>query len=338
MIAAITGGAGYIGTNLATALRADGHAVRIIDIVRPTTAMAHGANWIAADVRDYPSMRRAFGGVEIVYHLAAVISIVGGLRGLVESVNVGGVEVASRAALAAGVRRFIHCSSVNAFDIAACTGAPVDECSPRSTRPALPAYDRSKAAGEIDLAQVVNRGLDAVTINPTGVIGPVDEGPSRMGKVLLALWRRRLPMLTTGGFDWVDVRDVVGALRAAADNGRAGECYLVPGHRLSVSELANAAELACNNRLTRRTAPAWSTRATAPAATALARLTGSPLLPTIQALHALAAFPIVDGHKAADELGHQPRPIRDTLAALHASFIEHGLLKPVQARRKANAR
>src|SRR5262249_13519207 len=47
---------------------------------------------------------------------------------------------------------------------------------------------------------------------PDRVVGPVDEAPSRMGTVLLALWRRRLPAVVAGGFDWVDVRDVVAAL------------------------------------------------------------------------------------------------------------------------------
>jgi hypothetical protein len=68
-------------------------------------------------------------------------------------------------------------------------------------------------------------------------------------------------------------------------------------------------------------------RAVAPAATVLARLTGSHLLPTVEALHALAAFPVVAGRKAADELGHRPRPIADTLGDLYQSFLQRGLLR-----------
>lgn len=142
MTVAITGAAGYVGTNLAAALCSDGQAVRAIDIVRPTTAMRHGATWVRTDVRDLAAMRRAVEGADTVYHLAAVISIVGGLGGRVESVNVDGVRAASGAALAEGVRRFVHCSSVHAFDVAACTGRPVDESAPRSVHPRLPAYDR----------------------------------------------------------------------------------------------------------------------------------------------------------------------------------------------------
>lgn len=326
MIVAVTGAAGYVGTNLATALRDEGCAVRCIDLVRPAAALRHGAEWVRADVRDFAAMRAAMDGVDTVYHLAAVISVVGGLGGLVESVNVGGVRSVSRAALAAGVRRLVHCSSVHAFDLVASVGRPVDENSARSLRAALPAYDRSKASGELELRRTADRGLDVVTVNPTGIIGPVDEAPSRIGAVLLALWRRRLPSLTVGGFDWVDVRDVVAGLRAAADRGRTGECYLLPGHRLSVSELARLAGAAGNCRVTHRVVPAWSARAVAPVGGVLARLTRSHLLPTREALHALAAFPIVDGRKAAEELGYRPRPVSDTLADLYDSYVERGLL------------
>jgi dihydroflavonol-4-reductase len=95
-----------------------------------------------------------------------------------------------------------------------------------------------------------------------------------------------------------------------------------------VQELARVAAQSGQCRVTSRTVPAWSTRAVAPAGTVLARLTGSAVLPTTEALHALAAFPIVDGRRAADELGYRPRPIAETLADLHRSFVERGLLQP----------
>jgi dihydroflavonol-4-reductase len=323
---AVTGGAGHVGSNLVASLRASGDTVRVIDLVRPAAALQCGAHWIRADVRDEAAMRAALDGADIVYHLAAVISIVGGQGGRVESVNVGGVGATSRAALAIGVRRFVHCSSVHAFDVAASAGQPVYEGSARAVRADLPAYDRSKAGGEVELGRAARNGLDTVTVNPTAVIGPVDEAPSRMGAVLRAMWRGRLPALTEGGFDWVDVRDVVGALRAAAQRGRTGEGYLVPGHRLSILDLAGLAADAANRPAIRRTIPSWSVRAVAPAGTVLCRLTGSPLLPTVEAWHALASFPVVDGRKAADELGYRARPITETLSDLYRWFAEQGRL------------
>ncbi len=324
--AVVTGGSGHIGANLVRSLLADGHAVRVVDPRQPVAAIRLGATWIRADVRDTGQMRRAFDGAAVVYHLASVISVVGGMRGLVESVNVTGARSVADAALAAGVPRLVHCSSVHAFDLRYRQAGPITEASPRSTDPRLPVYDRSKAAGEFELWRAADRGLDAVSVNPTGIVGPADPGPSRMGTVLLALWRGRLPAVAAGGFDWVDVRDVVAALRSAARYGRTGESYLISGHRLSIREVAELAAACSDGLPVPWTAPAWPLRACAPLTTVLARHTGSPLLPTREVLHALKSFPVVDGSKARRELGHRPRPFEETLADLYAYFADAGLV------------
>jgi len=324
MVKVVTGGAGYVGTNLVAALRAQHQDVRVADLGEPVTGLRLGAAWMRGDVRDGEYLRRAFDGADLVYHLASVISVAGGLRGRVASVNTVGARAVAEAALSAGVRRLVHCSSVHAYDLAA--AAVIDESSPRATGRHLPAYDRSKAVGEAEVYSAVDRGLDAVVLNPTGIIGPVDEAPSRMGAVMLALWRHRLPAMVVGGFDWVDVRDVVAGMQAAAERGRAGQNYILPGHRRSVSELARLAEAFSGIPVTRRVAPSWSASLCAPLGTIATRATGYPLLPTRDGLHALRAFPHVNGTKAARELGYRPRPIEQTVADLYAYFRQTGAL------------
>ena len=79
-----------------------------------------------------------------------------------------------------------------------------------------------EAKGEEVVRAFVDRGLDAVILNPTAIIGPADPQPSRMGQVFLALQARKMPSLIEGGFDWVDVRDVVQAAQLAVVKGRTG--------------------------------------------------------------------------------------------------------------------
>jgi dihydroflavonol-4-reductase len=145
-----------------------------------------------------------------------------------------------------------------------------------------------------------------------------------MGAVMLALWRRRMPALVSGGFDWVDVRDVVAALRSAAEQGKTGQSYLVPGHGRSILELADLARACSGIAVTRRMAPMWTARLCSPLATAVARRTRSPLMPTREALQALRSFPAIDGGKAARDLGHRPRPIEETIADLYGYFRQTG--------------
>jgi len=314
----VTGGSGYVGTNLVRALRDAGRRVRVVDLRPPADSDDPNVSWVRADVRDAAAMRDAVDGADGVFHLAAVISLVGGQRGRVASVNVDGVRAVGDAARAAGVR-MVHCSSVHAFDLSAGGGRPIDETHPATTDPRLPVYDRSKAAGQAAVLALVETGLDAVVVNPTGILGPRDDGPSRIGAGILALWRRRLPAVVDGGFDWVDVRDVVAGLLAAFERGRTGESYLLPGHRESAPDLIRLAAEVGGVSMP-RALPLGLLRPVAPLATLLGRVHDAPLLPTRDALHALVTFPHIDGTKAARDLDHHSRPLAETLRDLHHSY------------------
>ena len=98
-------------------------------------------------------------------------------------------------------------------------------------------------------------GLEAVIVHPSGVIGPHDHGPSRMGRVFLELYHRSLPSLVDGGFDFVDVRDVVAGMLVAAERGQPGANYILNGHDHRVAGLARLAEQVTGVRAPRITAP-----------------------------------------------------------------------------------
>ena len=281
-------------------------------------------DWYPASVRDPASIREALAGAEVVYHLAAVISITGDPGGQVWSTNVGGVATLAEAALERGVRRLVHCSSVHAFDLEL-SGGLLDETSPRSVRPQLPVYDRSKAAGEAELRAWVEKGLDAVVVNPTGLIGPYDFEPSRMGRFFLSLQRGELRALVDGAFDWVDVRDVAAALMAAATRGRSGESYLVGGHRLSLRELAGMAARVTGAREPRVVVPMAVAQLGAWVLSARSWWSSesSPLF-TSESLHALRSCPQIVGRKAELDLGHRPRPPEATLTDLYGWFEQAG--------------
>jgi dihydroflavonol-4-reductase len=322
----VTGASGHLGANVVQALVTAGEPVRAVDIRRSVALPTNAAEFVRGDVLKPSTLKEAFAGAEFVLHLAAKISIAGDPDGFVRRVNVEGVRHVAEAALQAGVRRVVHCSSLHAYDVGATRGA-VRENALRSTDERLPAYDRSKAAGEDELRRVIDRGLDAVILNPSGMFGPVDPEPSRMGRVLLAMFKGHMPISVSGAFDWVDVRDVGSALISAAERGRTGENYLIGGHRAPVAELARLAAEVAGRRPPRAVVPLTPVRFAAEAAVRLAgpRRAGRLLL-TPESLHALEADPIVDYSKAVAELGYGARPLAETVADLHASFIADGRL------------
>jgi dihydroflavonol-4-reductase len=310
----VTGAAGFLGGVLVRRLRSEGRSVRSVDLRRPPGLPE--ADWVAVDVLDRSGLVRAFTGARVVFHLAAMISVTGDPTGRVWSVNVDGVANAAEAARRAGVNRFVHCSSIHAFDLGRAV-PPIDERAPRSIAPDLPVYDRSKEAGEERLREAVARGLDAVVVNPTAIIGPHDDEPSRMGWFFRSVFAHRLPASVAGGFDWVDVRDVATALLAAERAGAVGASYLVGGHYLTVTELARLAARVAGVRPPPVEVPGWFARVWSPLADRMAVRTRNPLWYTSESLAALGHGMPVDDTLARTVLGHHPRSIEETVADIH---------------------
>lgn len=225
--------------------------------------------------------------------------------------------------------------SVHAFDQ---RHPRIDESSPRATDPALGEYDRSKWTAEQLLQDVVHNGLDAVICNPTGIYGPRDCADlSRLNRIVRDAAAGRLLVVVEGGFDLVDVRDVARGLVLAAEHGRRGENYLLPGHRWRILDLCRQAAALAGRRGPRWSLPMGVARRLAPVLDAPLRWAGIDAM-SPHAMMALDAFPEVDGSKAARELGYRPRPPEETLQDLVRFLVEQGWLDGRRRSRRAWAR
>ncbi len=315
MITVVTGASGFLGGAVVRELLAQGRKVRAVDLQRGPTLDGLDVEFIHGDVLDRASLDIIFEGADSVYHLVAIISITGDPDGHVHRINVDGSRNVAEAALRSDIRRMVHCSSVHAYDLE--IPKTLTENSPRATAPGLPAYDRSKAAGEVAVREVIDKGLDAVVVNPTGIIGPYDYAPSPMGFVFRALFAAELPVLVEGGFDWVDSRDVARGIVNAEALGRTGENYLLPGHHVSLPDLSAIAEDVSGVGKPRWTIPMGLARLWGPMGTLLARRTSSPLWFTGESLHALDHSPAISGKKAAEELGYSSRSIEESVGDIY---------------------
>jgi dihydroflavonol-4-reductase len=322
---AVTGATGHVGANLVRTLVEQGHQVRAVVHAGRRGLEGLPITFHEADIRDAAAVGRAFHDIELVYHLAATINIAPGNEDQVYATNVYGVRNVVDSCLKNGVRRLLHFSSIHAFDERPYNGV-VDERRPINNGENVPPYDRSKAAGEREVRAGIERGLDAVIVNPTAILGPHDYGPSRMGRVLLDLYHRRLPALIEGGFDWVDVRDVVAGAMAAAEKAKTGEKYLLAGQHHTVAQLAALVEELTGKKAPRLVTPMWLCRLAAPFAQTAAQVLGKEPLFTSRSLHALRNHQQVSHDKAARDLGYQPRPLRDTLRESFDWYRGAGLL------------
>ena len=325
----ITGGAGFLGGVLARRFLADGHDVRVT--LRRSTAAVEGLDVerVQADTTDPATLPPAVDGVDLLVHAAAMISITGDPEGRVMRTNVEGTRHVMRAALDAGVSRVVHVSSLHALD-----DHPQDQLLDESRPNAcdadrrVAAYDRSKGLGEAEVHAAVADGLDAVIVNPSAIIGPLDFGPSRLGRALIDLYHRRLPALVPGGYDWVDVRDIVDGVLAAAERGTRGERYLLTGHHASFLELASCAAAITGVPRPRLVVPTWLAHVGVPFVGLWASIRGTEPLFTRESLTILQSNSRATRARAERELGYRPRALDETLRDTYTWFSEQGLLHP----------
>jgi dihydroflavonol-4-reductase len=323
MTVLVTGASGHLGANLVRALLDRGRAVRALIHHEGRGVEGLEVEIVPGNVCDLGSLRRACVGVEVVYHAAVRIALSG--KEQVDAVNVGGTRNVVEACLRTGVRRLIHFSSIHAFEQEP-LDRPLDENRAYVDPVRSVPYDRSKAASEREVRAGIARGLDAVILNPTAMIGPHDYTPSHVGQVLLSLCRGEMPTLIAGGFDWVDVRDVVqGALRAE-ERASSGARYLLSGRWASVCELAEIVARWSGVRAPWFVCPTWLAQAVAPLAVGWARLRKERPLFTPFSVRSLHSNRQIRHARATRDLEYAPRPLEETVTDTLRWFVKAGYL------------
>ena len=224
MKALVTGGAGFIGSNLALALVARGHDVRLLD----NFSTGHRANLepldaevVEGDLRSYERVAAAVGGVEVVFHQGALPSVPRSIQDPLTStaVNVEGTLNVLLAARDAGVRRVVFASSSSVYGDA--PGMPRRESQPLAP---LAPYAVSKLAAE-QYCMVANRvyGVETVALRYFNVFGERQDPLSGYAAVIPKFIRMMLdgqrPTIFGDGQtsrDFTHVENVVEANLAAA--------------------------------------------------------------------------------------------------------------------------
>ena len=178
---------------------------------------------------------------------------------------------------------------------------------------ALP-YDRTKAEAQKVVIDSREQGLQVNMLHPTGIIGPYDFKPSRMGKVLSDIANRNMPFAINNGFNWVDVRDVAISAVNCVEHGIDGQNYILPGHWASFSQISLVVKQITGKRTHLVTIPFWMAYLALPFASANSIITGKRPSFSKGSLQALAIqCRNIPGNLATDHLNHVPRPIEETI-------------------------
>jgi len=225
----VTGGAGFIGSNLVGALAGDGHPVRVLDDLSTghkenLDGVAGNVEVVLGDVRDRALVRGALDGVEVVFHLAALPSVARSVADPRASheVNVDGTLNVLLAAGDAGVRRLVYASSSSVYgDTPVLPKHEEMPVSPRSP------YAAAKLAGEAYCRAFSHvYPLETVCLRFFNVFGPRQDPASQYAAVVPRFVTRMLagrPAEVTGDGrqtrDFTFVANAVEACRLAASAG-----------------------------------------------------------------------------------------------------------------------
>ena len=222
----VTGAGGFIGSHLTETLLRNGRSVRALDLNLDRILHLSGSPELElsiADIRDESAVSRAVSGVSTVFHLAA--AHLGAATPEVEfrEVNVDATSALVSLACRAGVRRFVHCSSVGVFG--KIESPPANESSP--CRPEL-AYEKTKLEGEEVVLQLASEtDLPVVVLRPVWVYG---AGCGRTEKLFRAIGKGRFVVAGRGETlrHCIYIRDMVEAFQLAETSQRAvGEVLIV---------------------------------------------------------------------------------------------------------------
>ena len=324
----VTGASGFLGSAVARALVARGLRVRAL--VRRTSPRGNLAGLdcevMAGDLTEPASLAAAMQGQRYLFHVAADYRFWAPDPQAIGRTNVEGTRNLMREALAAGVERIVHTSSVAALRLAGASG-PVDETAPLAAHEAIGAYKRSKTAAErLVEAMVADEGLPAVIVNPTTPIGPRDIRPTPTGRLLLDAARGRIPAFVDTGLNFAHVDDIAEGHLLAFEKGRIGERYILGGENVHLHELLASVAEAAGRRPPRIRLPRRPLYPLAFGAEALARLTGKEPLLTVDGLRLARYHMFFTSAKAARELGYRSRPYQEGVVDALAWFRQAGYL------------
>lgn len=322
----VTGASGHLGLTLVRRLLDDGRQVRTLTRYRTKHLADLPIEFVDGDLGSEASLQRAFDGVEVVYHTAAMISLDPHVWPALRAINVEGTRTIVSLCQSHHVRRLVHVSSLEVFRTDPLT-QPLDERRPLIAEDAPLPYPRSKVQSQHIVQQAVANGLDAVIVFPSGILGPNDYKFSAANAYILQLARGELPGLVNGGYDWVDVRDVAAGAVRAEQVAPAGATYILSNQWASLRTIAELVEAAGGARSPRFTFPAWMAYLGIGPMHLWAALRGKRSLFTRQSLAAaLTSNHHILHDRATAELGYQPRPLAETVTDTVHWLEEIGLL------------
>lgn len=322
----VTGSSGLLGVHLTRVLAQSGRCVRAYHLERNPMPKNLGVSFedVVGDVTDKVSVRKAMEGCCEVYHAAGFVSYWNADRQRLNNVHVVGTDIVAREALNARISRFVYTSS------AAAIGYEPHQMADELTHYNFGAFDiaymAAKYTAEKLVLSLVDKGLPAITVNPTGLIGPLAPQRSTLS-LMRALQKGIVPGVPSGGLNVVSAEDVAKGHLSAAEKGEPGRRYILGGENLSHLELMRLTALIVGATPPSKILPTgilYLLGACAECVSAVTRRAPGAITRSRARLGALNLY--YSSERACRELNYQPTQVINALQQTYQWYVENGLI------------
>lgn len=310
----VTGATGHIGNVLVRSLLKNGYDVTAFVRNKEKLNALDGlsVSFAYGDVRDIESLKMAFKGIDVVFHLAGLIDIGNGNKKQMYEVNVNGTKDVVNACKEMKVKKLIYTSSVHAIPTKP-KGEIITETKTFSPDLVKGTYSKTKAEATKYVLEANSKDLEVIITHPSGVIGPYEYITSNLGQLIIDCAHRKMGAYLDGGYNFVDVRDVADGLVSALEKGKAGECYILAGHYVTIKELMKYVQDITGVPAPKFKIARWFAYATGALSEIYYKIVKQKPLFTSYSVYTTGTNANFSIDKAKKELGYFPRDFKDTM-------------------------
>lgn len=328
----VTGANGHLGINVCETLVKAGYVVRalILHDDSPTRLEKLGCQVYEGDVTDISSLDAFFQVSNpqetILIHCAGIVSIANKYSELIDKVNYQGTKNIVTMFEKYQLDRLVYVSSVHA--ISELTNEQlITEPDFFDENKVVGAYAKSKAKTSQFIKEKAKVGLNVVLVHPSGIIGPGDNGSGHLTMMIEDYLNGQLTSRVKGAYDFVDVRDVATGIVSAALRGRAGEGYILSGHKVNLGTFFSILQKLAGKKTIIHILPTWFARLSAPLAELYYKLRGRPPIYSKYSLYTINSNANFSHDKATKELGYATTPFEETLKATINWLLDSGRIR-----------
>ncbi len=311
----VTGAGGHIGNVLVKQLYKKGHKdLRLF--IQPGEDISfikkYAKEIFTGDIRDPLAVSAAVRGCEFVFHLAGLVQLSGMRKKIIYDVNLGGTRNVLNACLEKHVKRLVHISSVHALKEP--QAGSIDETLDSDLGNLHGDYAKSKAMATIEVMNAMQKGLDAVIVFPSGIIGPYDFRSSYTGSAIKGyIDAKKTQYYFDGKYDFVDVRDAADGIYRAWKYGEPGQGYIISGSVSSLEDIIVAVEKSTGNTIKRHKVPSVIVKTAALFAPLYYAVVRKKPVLSKYSIDVLMSNSCISCEKAQKKLGYRARPLWKTI-------------------------